>query len=570
MSRVLAVALLVLAPIISASPARTQMPTAPGTLMLAQNESNQTGSYRPPPHGMPDNRVGAAARDLGQQERRVALVIGNGAYQHLPRLANPVNDTELMATTLKSVGFQLVGGKAQTDLDRPGLERAIRQFGAELKEGAVGLFYYAGHGLQVQGANYLVPVAADPTTAADVDFELIDANLVLKQMESAGSKLNILILDACRNNPFGGRGLRDAGAGLAPMRTPRGTLISYATQPGNTAMDGTAGHSPYTAALAESIKRPGLQVFEVFEVFNEVALSVDKTSGGRQQPWVSISPLEGVFYFLGPTTVNVNPTPAAPPKLVPPSPDTETVFWQSVSQSTNPADFEEYLRKYPNGQFAGLARNKLALLRPAAAAPNTRPAGQQNEISAEEALKKANAIVEGPLERQNFTEAARWYRRAAELGSAEAQKELANLLEKGLGGAQSYSDAAQWYARAADNQSGASSVRGDAASRVGLMYYEGKGVSQNYSEALNWFRKAANQGNSSAQFMIGSMYEAGRGVQKDSAQAMRWWENAVSKDGSMYFAIGVMYRNGAYGVSRDPAKASVWLKKAAAAGFPGE
>src|SRR5690348_368590 len=127
-------------------------------------------------------------------------------------------------------------------------------------------------------------------------------------MEAAGSKLNILILDACRNNPFGGRGLRDAGGGLAPMRAPRGTLISYATQPGNTAMDGASGHSPYTAALAESIKRPGLQVFEVF---NEVALSVDKTTGGRQQPWIATSPLEGVFYFTGPVTINVVPGPSA-------------------------------------------------------------------------------------------------------------------------------------------------------------------------------------------------------------------------------------------------------------------
>jgi caspase domain-containing protein len=264
-----------------------------------------------------------------QQERRVALVIGNGAYQHLPRLANPVNDAELMATTLKLVGFQLIGGKAQTDLDRSGFERAIRQFGAELKDGAVGLFYYAGHGLQVQGANFLVPVAADPMTVADVDFELIDANVVLKQMESAGSKLNIVILDACRNNPFGGRGLRDASSGLAPMRAPRGTLISYATQPGNTAMDGTADHSPFTAALAYAVQQPGRQVFEVF---NDVALSVYKETSGRQQPWIASSPFEGVFYFTSPVTINVAPAPGAAPSGGPTA-DTEIVFWLSIAGS---------------------------------------------------------------------------------------------------------------------------------------------------------------------------------------------------------------------------------------------
>ena len=305
---------------------------------------------------------------------RIALVIGNGAYQSLPRLTNPANDARLMATTLQSVGFELIGGKAQVDLDRAGFERAIRDFGAALANASAGLFYYAGHGLQLQGVNYLVPVTANPETAADVDFQLINANAVLKEMQSPGSRLNIVILDACRNNPFagpglreasgglaqmpaprgnnssGGRGLRDVGGGLAEMAAPRGTFISYATQPGNAAMDGDTGHSPYTVALAEAIRKPGIPILEIF---NQVGLAVDKATGGRQQPWMASSPLEGVFFFLGPTTVNIAPA----------SPDRETVFWQSIAQSNNAAEFEEYLRQFPQGQFAGLARNRIAALR---------------------------------------------------------------------------------------------------------------------------------------------------------------------------------------------------------------
>lgn len=239
--------------------------------------------------------LATAASAETQPQRRVALVIGNGAYQHLPRLANPVGDAELMADSLKSVGFELVGGKAQTDLDRAGFERAVREFGAALSDGAVGLFYYAGHGVQVQGANYLVPVSANPTTGADVDFQLIDANTVLKAMASGRSGLNIVIFDACRNNPFGVNKLRDIGRGLAIMQAPRGTLISYATQPGNVAMDGDKGHSPYAAALAETIRKPGLPLLQVF---NEVALSVDRTTSGGQQPWTASSPLEGDFFFV--------------------------------------------------------------------------------------------------------------------------------------------------------------------------------------------------------------------------------------------------------------------------------
>jgi hypothetical protein len=230
-----------------------------------------------------------------QPQRRVALVIGNGTYEHLPRLANPVPDAELMADALKSVGFELIGGKAQTDLDHAGFERAVREFAAALADGGVGLFYYAGHGVQAQGANYLVPVGANPATAADIDFQLVDANTVLKAMAAGRSGLNIVILDACRNNPFGTSKLRDIGHGLAIMQAPRGTVISYATQPGNVALDGDAGHSPYTTALAETIRKPGLPLFQVF---NEVALSVDRATSGNQQPWMAASPLEGNFVFV--------------------------------------------------------------------------------------------------------------------------------------------------------------------------------------------------------------------------------------------------------------------------------
>src|SRR5271166_4227350 len=210
-----------------------------------------------------------------QGQRRIALVVGNGTYQYLPRLTNPANDARLMAQTLQSVGFELIGGQAQVDLDRTGFERAIRDFGTALANASVGLFYYAGHGLQLQGVNYLVPVTANPETAADVNLQLINASTVLKEMPSPGSALNIVILDACRNNPFAGRGLRDAGNGLAEMPAPRGTLISYAAQPGNVAIDGDTGHSPYTVALAEAIRNPG---FPISGVFNQVGLAVRRAT----------------------------------------------------------------------------------------------------------------------------------------------------------------------------------------------------------------------------------------------------------------------------------------------------
>ena len=230
-------------------------------------------------------------------EKRVALVIGNSAYQNVTRLDNPRNDAALMAETLAALGFTLIGGRAQLDLDKPAMDLAVQNFGRQVQGADVALFYYAGHGVQVSGANYLVPVSANPTREADVDFQMVDVNLVLRQMQGSGTRLNMVILDACRNNPFGARGLRASDGGLAQMRAPEGTLISYATQPGNVALDGTDGHSPYTRALAATIKQAGL---DIFQTFNQVGLAVKRQTGGSQQPWVSSSPIDGNFYFVAP------------------------------------------------------------------------------------------------------------------------------------------------------------------------------------------------------------------------------------------------------------------------------
>ena len=245
-------------------------------------------------------------------EKRIALVVGNSAYKNVTALDNPSKDAALMADTLRELGFTLVGGS------RPARSRqgAIRQRGAGFRHGScqgadVALFYYAGHGVQVRGANYLVPVGANPTREADVDFQMVDVNLVLRQMEGAGTRLNLVILDACRNNPFGGAGLRASDGGLAQMRAPEGTLISYATQPGNVAQDGSDGHSPYTKALAaddperraSTCSRPSTR-----------SGCGEARHRGAQQPWVSSSPIDGTFYF-------VPPTQSAPPQVAAMQPD---------------------------------------------------------------------------------------------------------------------------------------------------------------------------------------------------------------------------------------------------------
>lgn len=236
------------------------------------------------------------------------------------------------------------------------MEKAIREFGQRLRGGAVGLFYYAGHGVQVKGENYLIPISANVADEADVKYELVSAGFVLDEMANAGNRLNMMILDACRNNPFGGRGLRSASSGLAQVTAPAGTVISYATQPGNVALDGTARNSPFTTALVKAMRKPGQGVFETF---NDVGLMVKTATGGKQQPWLATSPIEGGFQFVPAKAeqAGVTTQPAAAPTADPVA--IELSFWDSIKGSTLTEDFKAYLEQYPNGRFAGLARNRL-------------------------------------------------------------------------------------------------------------------------------------------------------------------------------------------------------------------
>ena len=221
-------------------------------------------------------------------EKRIALVIGNGAYKDAP-LRNPVNDARAIARTLQGLGFQVIQ-KENASLKE--MQEAIRVFGDRLKGGGVGLFYYAGHGMQVKGRNYLIPVNTDIQREDEVTYNGVDANLVLEKMDSAKNRVNLVILDACRNNPFA-RSFRSASRGLVPMEAPVGTLVAFATAPGSVAADGNGANGLYTQHLLGAMNQPGLRIEDVFK---RVRAGVRKGSGGKQIPWENTS-LEGDFYF---------------------------------------------------------------------------------------------------------------------------------------------------------------------------------------------------------------------------------------------------------------------------------
>ncbi len=247
-----------------------------------------------------------------QAERRVALVIGNGAYP-TAALKNPVNDATDMAASLQRLGFEVA---LLINANQQQMDSSVREFGLKLRQGGAGLFYYAGHGLQVAGENYLVPVNANIQTESDVRFTCLPAGMVLGKMEDARNDLNIIILDACRNNPFA-RSFRSAEQGLAKMDAPTGSLISYATAPGSVASDGAGKNGLFTQHLLKNMATPNLSVEEMFK---RVRQSVVTDTNRKQVPWEASS-LIGQFYFSGssdgpppkPTSLEaVAPKPSAP------------------------------------------------------------------------------------------------------------------------------------------------------------------------------------------------------------------------------------------------------------------
>ena len=228
--------------------------------------------------------------NVPQQQKRIALVIGNGNYNS-STLSNPENDARAMKVALESVGFTVM---KYENLGQTLMKKTIDDFGLKLKSYDVGLFFYAGHGIQSKGYNYLIPVDAELKSEEDVELNCVEANRVLAKMEASGSKVNIVILDACRNNPFERSWTRSTtGRGLAFMDAPSGTLIAYSTAPGKTASDGSGKDSPYTSAILESIKIPNITIIQMFQNVRSI---VSQKSGKQQMPWESTS-MTGDFYF---------------------------------------------------------------------------------------------------------------------------------------------------------------------------------------------------------------------------------------------------------------------------------
>jgi len=277
---------------------------------------------------------------------RLGLVIGNTKYAEAP-LKNPGNDAKAIAGELQQLGFQV---NLKLDAGRSEMLEAIRAYSGDLaKRKSVGLFYYAGHGAQLAWRNYLIPVDAQIDQLEDLQARAVELNSLLEGLTQAQNPMNVIILDACRDNPFGNKA-QAAQKGLSQVDAPLGTLLAYATSPGHTAADGEGANGLYTENLLQELKAPAEKIEDVFK---RVRLNVRLKSGGRQIPWESTS-LEEDFYFIPPASIKKLSEDELRKQF-----DEELAIWEKIKESKEPGPLVAYLAKYPSGKFSELAQFQL-------------------------------------------------------------------------------------------------------------------------------------------------------------------------------------------------------------------
>jgi uncharacterized protein len=556
----------------------------------------------------------AAPRGAAAAEGRAAFLVGNAAYAASP-LANPRNDARALASSLKELGFRVTLAE---DADERAMDRLLDEVRRGLPAGGIGVFYYAGHAVQHRGRNYLLPVDFRLGEPAELPKAALPVDRLLDAMHDAGVRVAVVVLDACRDNPFGSPD--DAlGPGLAAVERSAGeTMVAYATAAGEVARDGAGPNSPYTAALVSALERPGLTLEAVFR---EVRARVREATEGRQLPWVSGS-LE--------TALVLRPGPAASGGgAAPPEPEAETAglgasvevlpaggvtlastHWRTIEPSQDRADFRTFLDLYAGTPLAPFAEQRLASLagevralplpspRESAALPdgeggvaglatdcdlaasddqdparlvepvrwgllNTRLALRvcAIDLARDPENPRLQFLLGRALDAANrFAEAEHFYREAAGRGHGAAMVNLGYMSRTGRGRPVDEAEATRLYRRAA--------LLGNPRARtnLGQQYLNGRGVPRSEAEGVHWIRLAADNGWANAITALGDLFDRGRGVPEDPAQAAAHYLRAAQLgSGDAMNNLGRLHETGR-GVPRDAALAVGWYERAIAAG----
>ena len=477
-------------------------------------------------------------------EKRVALVIGNSEYQKAP-LRNPVNDASDVAELLETrLGFTV---QKVLNADEVGMRKAIRDFNRTMKDADVRLFYYAGHGVSVGGENFMIPLAADIESEEDVETSAVNTSLVVNLMDKLETGANLVILDACRDNPLP-RSTRSAQGGLTKMRAPVGSLILYATAPGQVALDGNGRNGTFTKHLLRSLGAPGVHIGDIAL---DVRVAVMHETENKQVPW-SESSLTRRIYLAGqdedseisiatdniPASTMVNPTEYESSIVMAYSSAAEAgdivaqarlgyiydvgrsvsqdngkaKYWYERAIAGNNLDAKVNLGvMYWNGDGVPVDQDKSFMLFEQAALSG-HPVAQRN---------LGTMYQYGEAVSQNYEKAIYWFQQAATQGNIQSFVDLGDVYSRGLGVPIDESRAFEWYMQAA--------VQGSAQAQTEVGYYYDKGIGfpQDYSQAFEWFSAAATQNHPTGNYNLAESYELGKGVSVDLIKAKKHYQIAV-------------------------------------------
>ena len=552
------------------------------SLSPAADEENSKAVRRSSPEGV----------SIPKGQKRVALVIGNNDYKDAP-LRNPTHDAEDIANVLRGLGFTV---QIKINANQREMEESVGEFVREIQNGDVGLFYFSGHGVQVGGDNYLIPVGGSIETETDVRYKAVNAGLILGKMEESRNRTNIFILDACRNNPF--KGFRSLSKGLTMMDAPVGTFIAYATAPGSVAADGTDRNSPYAKHFMQAVKPKGMKIEDVFK---QVLREVEKETEGKQIPWIASS-LQDDFYFNPPfpaspstrsSEIATAETPAAPERerIEIENRDREQEVARlreaqriaALEKRRLEMERQELLTRMSPEQMLGIETENLT-------SSNAGQTGLRSDegvrvkavdpdrVGGKMGIKSGDVIIEidgepihviGEFNNgvhnsiKNEVIRFRVARGRSKLYLA-AELNLSNLVRlpaRPVLPSQGESGNQTSLSQRAKN--------GDALAQdaLGNAYSDGKGVAKDYGEAVKWYRKAAEQGNKWGQNSLGYMYDNGWGVAKDYEEAVKWYRKAAEQgNAAAQTNLGLMYDNGK-GVAKDYGEAVKWYRKAAEQGY---
>ena len=479
-----------------------------------------------------------------QSGKRVALVIANAAYSNVPRLTNPPADAALVAGSLRRAGFSSV--ITVRDADKAALESALQRFGAEAEGADVAMVYYAGHGIEVAGRNFLIPVSARLVRERDADVEAVALDTVLRQAE--GAKLRLVVLDACRENPFAvsmtraGQG-RSIGRGLGRVEPDGDTLVVYAAKAGAIAADGDGANSPFARALSTRIVEPGLEISLLFRRVRDDVLTATR----RQQEPFTYGSLSGSEFYFVPLGSGGAAKPAATAYAPPMSVGASGSGWRKITaRDLDLGSIQTLARQY------GLS-DQVEDIKAAARG------GDASAAALLGALFQTNTLGV-----TDYAESGRWAKQAADAGNASGMIELGSLYMVGGGGfPKDDTQALALYERAAKLGSKSALVG------LGIIHENGKAVAADSAKAYAYYRQAADQGQQTALGYVAASYLGGHGVAKDEAQALAWARRGGEVDDPMSLNIvALLYDRGAGGLPRDPSQALPWFKRAFEAGMP--